>query len=42
MEKMQADSLAELVKLCERAQEPAWKASRLFGRLCNLQDAELG
>lgn len=24
MEKMQADSLAELVKLCERVQEPAW------------------
>jgi FixJ family two-component response regulator len=25
MEKMQADSLAELVKLCERVQEPAWR-----------------
>lgn len=26
MEKMQADSLAELVKLCERAQKKPWKA----------------
>jgi FixJ family two-component response regulator len=26
MEKMQADSLAELVKLCEKAQEPAWRS----------------
>ena len=28
MEKMQADSLAELVKLCEKAQEPAWRGRR--------------
>ena len=27
MEKMQADSLAELVKLCEKAQEPASEAA---------------
>lgn len=38
MEKMQADSLAGLVKMCERAREPAWKGR--FGRL-NLQDARL-
>lgn len=28
MEKMQADSLAELVKVCEKAQEPAWRGRR--------------
>lgn len=26
MDKMKAESLAELVKLCEKAQEPAWKS----------------
>ena len=25
MEKMQVDSLAELVRLCEKAQEPTWR-----------------
>jgi FixJ family two-component response regulator len=28
MEKMQVDSLAELVKLCEKAQEPVWRGRR--------------
>ncbi|MGA3133325.1 MAG: response regulator [Terracidiphilus sp.] len=28
MEKMQANSLADLVKICERAQEPAWRGPR--------------
>jgi FixJ family two-component response regulator len=28
MEKMQASSLADLVKMCQRVQEPSWRASR--------------
>lgn len=28
MEKMQADSLAELVKMCDRAREPAWRGKQ--------------